>query len=128
MILVDTSVIIDYSRGKDAKLMALLPTVSPAVCGVIRAELLCGARNAAHRANLLTLLATFHQIPIPESIWEEVGDHLAALRMAGVTVPFADVVIATVAIANGIELWARDAQFALIQRVLPALKLFQETP
>ena len=40
----------------------------------------------------------------------------------------ADVVIATVAIENDIELWTRDAQFQLIQRVLPRLKLFQEPP
>ena len=43
------------------------------------------------------------------------------LRAAGISVPFQDVVIATVAIANGVELWTRDQQFALIQQVLPAL-------
>jgi predicted nucleic acid-binding protein len=128
VILVDTSVVIDYARGKDAKLTALLPTLSTALCGVVRAEMLCGARDAKHRANLLTLLATFRQLPIPESLWDMVGDHLAALRSAGVTVPFTDVVIATVAIENDIELWARDAQFGLIQNVIPALKLFCEPP
>jgi predicted nucleic acid-binding protein len=45
-----------------------------------------------------------------------------------VVVPFPDVVLATVAIANGIELWTRDKHFALIQGVLPALRLFQEPP
>ncbi len=29
MILVDTSVVIDYARGKDPKLIALLPTLLP---------------------------------------------------------------------------------------------------
>jgi predicted nucleic acid-binding protein len=38
------------------------------------------------------------------------------------------VAIATVAIANGIELWARDRHFPLIQSILPALRLFQEPP
>lgn len=61
-------------------------------------------------------------------MWDRVGDHLAALRSAGVTVPFADVVIATLAIENDIELWTRDRQFAIIQRVLPALRLFAEPP
>lgn len=88
--------------------------------------MLCGARNPAHRANLLTLAAVFQDLPIPESLWNVVGDHLALLRSAGVTVPFADVVIATVAIAHDVELWTRDSQFALIQKVLPTLKLFQE--
>lgn len=128
MILIDTSVVIEYARGKDAKLAALLPAVSGALCGVVRAELLCGARDPRHRASLLTLLAAFHQIPIDESIWDALGDNLAALRSAGVTVPFSDAIIATVAIANDLELWARDKQYTFIQNVLPALNLFHEPP
>ncbi len=37
MILVDASVVIDYVRGKDAKLRKLLPQQPVAVCGVTRA-------------------------------------------------------------------------------------------
>jgi predicted nucleic acid-binding protein len=76
----------------------------------------------------MTALGTYRQVPIPGALWDTVGDHLAALRAAGVTVPFPDVAIATVAIANGIELWARDRHFPLIQSILPALRLFQEPP
>ena len=47
---------------------------------------------------------------------------------AGVTVPFPDVVLVTLAIDSGVELWTRDKHFALMQTVLPALKLFQEPP
>lgn len=53
---------------------------------------------------------------------------LTPLRAAGVTVPFPDVVIAALAIANDVELWTRDAQFITIRGVLPQLKLFQEPP
>jgi predicted nucleic acid-binding protein len=83
MILVDTSVVIDYSRGKDAKLLSHLPTVSVAVCGIVSAELLCGARDSQHRADLLTLLSTFNQLAIADSIWNSVGDNLAVLRSKG---------------------------------------------
>ena len=38
------------------------------------------------------------------------------------------VVLATVAISNDIELWTRDTHFPMIQKVLPALKLFVEPP
>ena len=65
MILVDTSVVIDFARGKDAKLVAHLPTLPVAVCGLVRAELLCGTRDPKHRADLLTLLATFNHLAIP---------------------------------------------------------------
>jgi predicted nucleic acid-binding protein len=43
-----------------------------------------------------------------------------------VIVPFPDVLLATVAIENGLELWTDDSHFLHIQRVLPALRLFQE--
>jgi len=128
VILIDTTVVIDYARGKDVKLVALLPTLAVAICGVVRAELLCGARDPRHRAILSTLLATFHQVPIPESLWDIVGDNLAALRSNGITVPFPDVVIATIAIENDLELWTRDTHFPMMQNVLPKLKLFVEPP
>jgi predicted nucleic acid-binding protein len=57
-----------------------------------------------------------------------IGDHLAVLRAGGVTIPFPDAVIASVAITNGMELWARDPHFSLAQRLLPSLNLFQEPP
>ena len=128
MILIDTSVLIDYVRGKDAKLLALLPKHPVAVCGIVRAELLCGALNAGHRASLHALLATFNQVTIPDSLWDSVGDHLAELRRNGLTIPFADSVIVSLGIALGIEVWSRDKHFPAIQVVLPAFKLFQEPP
>lgn len=128
MILTDTSVLIDYTRGTDAKLLAFLPTVPVVVCGVVRAEVIAGARNAAHRANLIAILAPFPVLPIPDPLWDTVGDDMNALRAGGVTVSFQDTVIATVAIANDIELWTRDGHFALVRRVLTQLKLFAEPP
>jgi predicted nucleic acid-binding protein len=56
------------------------------------------------------------------------GSNLATWRAAGITVPFADATIASVAIANNVELWTRDRHFANMQAVVPALKLFQEPP
>jgi predicted nucleic acid-binding protein len=128
MILVDSSVVIDYLRTGDPKIPAVSRANGAAVCGVTRAEILHGARGSKDRQRLLTVLNAFGQVPTPDSLWDDVGDNLAALRAAGVTVPFQDVVIATVAIANDIELWTRDNQFTLIQRVLPRLRLFQEPP
>ena len=128
MILVDTSVIIDYIRGHDAKLVARLPTLPVAVCGIIRAELLHGARGPKHRTDLLTLLATFNHLAIPDSLWDHVGDNLATLRANGITVPFPDVVIATLGIDCNMEVWARDFHYSAMQPILSALKLYQEPP
>ncbi len=93
-----------------------------------RAEVLHGARNAADRQNLLTVLSTFQQLSIPDPVWDAVGDCLAALRAGGVTLPFQDAVLAVLAMHFGIEVWTRDKQFLLIQRAFPSLKLFQEPP
>jgi predicted nucleic acid-binding protein len=57
-----------------------------------------------------------------------VGDNLAVLRAAGVTVPFTDAALATLALSLDIELWARDKHFPVIRKVLPQLKLFPEPP
>ncbi|MFL5342286.1 MAG: PIN domain-containing protein [Gemmataceae bacterium] len=128
MILIDTSVVIDYLRSGDPRLLALFQVHDAAICGVTRAEVLWGTRSTAHQQDLLDTLDSFIQVLIPESLWDAVGGNLAALRSRGVTVPFQDVVIATVAVANDIELWTRDNQFRLIQGVLPQLRLFQEPP
>lgn len=128
MILVDTSVVIDLSRGKDAKLIALLPSLPTAICGITRAEVLHGARSAQHRLDLITLLAPFQQFSIPDLLWDEVGDSLANLRRQGISAPFQDVTIAVTGIFHGVEVWTRDKQFQRIQTVLSQLKLFQEPP
>jgi predicted nucleic acid-binding protein len=128
MILVDTSVIIGYLKNPDPKVLGLFQTHQAAVCGITRAEVLHGARNPADRQRLLDQLNIFAQVAIPGATWDAVGDALAALRAAGVTVPFADVVLACVAIASGVEFWTRDQHFSLVQAVLPQLRLFQEPP
>jgi predicted nucleic acid-binding protein len=53
---------------------------------------------------------------------------LAILRASGLTVPFNDAAIATVAISLDMEVWARDKHFGNIQGLIPKLKLFQEPP
>ena len=42
MILADTSVVIDHVKGRDAKLIALIPTLTVVVCGISRADLWTG--------------------------------------------------------------------------------------
>jgi len=128
MILVDANVLIGYLKKPDPKVLGLFQTHQAAVCGITRAEVLHGARNAADRQRLLNQLNILAQVTIPHSTWDAVGDALAALRASGLTIPFPDVVLACVAIEYGIELWTRDQHFSLMQPVLPHLMLFQEPP
>lgn len=126
MMLLDTSVVIDLFRAQNDRILDVILEQDVAVCGITRAEVLHGARDASHRVKLMAALDLFQSVALPEAIWDQVGDNLAALRASGITVPLADAIIATLAITNDIELWARDQHFLLIRQVLPALKLFQE--
>lgn len=128
MILTDTSVIIDYARGKDAKLLTVLPTLPVAICGLVRAEVLCGVKSPQQRSSLVALLDSFSQLGFAEPLWDTLGDNLALLRSTGLTVPFQDVIVTTLGLHLDIEVWSRDKHFPEIQKRLPALKLFQEPP
>jgi predicted nucleic acid-binding protein len=128
MILADTSVVIAYERTPTLRLRTLIAVHSAAVCGVSVAELFAGCRSPTDWQRSSAILADFQSMPIPDVLWGVIGRHHSALRAAGVTVQMTDTIIATVAIANGLELWTYDAHFVRIAAVLPALRLFQEPP
>jgi predicted nucleic acid-binding protein len=99
-----------------------------AICGVTRAEILAGARNPADLDRIASSLDALEQVAIVEEVWDLLGRNLSLLRSAGVTVPLADAMIATLAIENDLELWTRDAHFVRIQGILTGLRLFQAEP
>ena len=99
MILADAGIVIAYLRGNDTKLVRLADTLPLAVCGVTQAEVLHGVRSPAERIDTVALLDSFLQVATPEAIWDASGDNLAMLRAAGVSVPFPDAILATLAIA-----------------------------
>lgn len=128
MTLLDASILVDFLRTKDTQLLAQMQAVSGAVCGVTRAEILSGARGLKDRANLAVILDSFQQVSIPNAMWDTIGDLQSQLRSGGLTVPLADAVVAAVALALDAEAWARDAHFPNMQKILPALKLYVESP
>jgi hypothetical protein len=124
MILLDTSVIIDYWRKQKPEVALILDGPDVRVCGIVLAELLHGARTPAEIVATEEAVGDFDDIGIPETVWPAVGRNLCALRRAGLSLPFQDVVLATLAILNGMELWSSDGHYLEIQKVLPALRLF----
>jgi len=128
MILVDSSVIIDFFKTQDPRMLQLMIQHQAAVCGIVRAECLTGEKKPHNRRAIVTALDTFTQLSFPESLWDSVGLQRTILQAGGVTLPFNDVAIATLALHYDIELWTRDKQFQLMQNVLTKLKLFQEPP
>lgn len=128
MILVDTSVLVEYLRTANPVIRQVLQDQPAVISGIIRAEILHGARSDADYRRLITMLDGFPRADLDITDWDDVGRHLASLRRVGLTVPFQDAAIATLAIRDGLDLWAYDAHFPLIQKSLPALRLFVEPP
>lgn len=128
MISVDANILIGFTRTSDPAVGAILKRPDAGVCGVTRAEILHGARNPANAATLTAALDALVQVPTPEAIWGPLGANLAALRRAGIGVPFQDARLATVAIHHDAEVWSSDAHFVMMRAVLPALRLFVPPP
>ena len=96
-----------------------------AVCGVVRAELLHGAVSAKDFANITTMLEAFDEFNLEIPDWQILGDNLYNLRKKGISVPFSDAIIATIALKHGIPIWTGDRHFLLIQSVLTGLNIYQ---
>lgn len=126
MLLVDSGIVIAYLRTREARLQELLQTRQAAVTGVVRAEVMAGAKDPADDADTELALNALGQVDFPHALWDDVGRNRGKLFAAGLSIPFNDVVLATLAIHLDIDLWSRDRHFPMIQAVLPALKLFRE--
>lgn len=127
MILVDTSVLVDYFRGKDTLAVRRLDALEadevdfgiPLPCVQ---EILQGARNEAEWKRLRTLLIV-QEIVAPEDPLEA---HLGAARIyfdcrrKGLTVRSSlDCLIAQIALERGDELLHDDNDFEAIRKVRP---------
>src|SRR5438874_9552923 len=126
MILADTTLAVDYLRSPTPRLVQLIKDNDAAICGGTVAEIYAGARAPGDFKKFDKALSLFRRLAIPQKMWPSLGRNLAQLSAKGLTVPFPDALIATVAIENDVELWHRDRHFPMIQQVLPRLKFFQE--
>lgn len=73
VILVDTNVIIDFGRNPSEALKKIFIEEKVAICGIIKAELMHGARSEKDLHTISEALADFEYISLDESIWDEVG-------------------------------------------------------
>lgn len=89
----------------------------------MKSELLHGAYSDKNLNEMALELNLLTEVNIKESQWEEFGRFLYKLRINGLAVPYADALIAFIAIVNNLELMTRDRHFKLIQVVSPELRL-----
>ena len=118
MVLVDSSVWIEALRRSGrlevkVALEALLEEYEAGWCTPVRLEVLGGSRREERRA----LGGYFAVIPYRacrEPDWDEAVALAWKLRDRGLTVPWLDVLIATLAIRDGVRLYALDDHFRTI--------------
>jgi len=125
-LLVDTSVWVDYLRGREPVLVdrldGYLDHESVLMCGPVIAELLAGT-DPDDREELWLALGSLPWVDLDRAAWRRVGDTAGELRRRGTAVPLTDVAIAVAAEVAEAELWTRDGDFERIREVLPKLEL-----
>ena len=125
-LLPDTSVWVDYLRGRDALTVAELgrhlERESVLICGPVIAELLAGTASG-QQDELWLAIGSLPWAAIDQPAWRSIGEIASKLRRAGISVPLTDVAIAVAAARAEAELWTRDEDFERIQTVLPDLEL-----
>ena len=117
MILIDSSVWVDYFNGQDtpqtAKLDALLGVEPLAIGDLILTEVLQGFRldkDFARAKDLLLSLTVFEMLGVDNAIRS--AEYYRALRKRGITIrKTADVIIATFCIEEGHSLLFSDKDF-----------------
>ena len=80
MILVDSNVLIDYYRNRKSELAKKIDSLSIAICGVVKSEVLHGAKTNNEINNILASFGTFDLLHTDEYDFEGVGFMLQTLR------------------------------------------------
>ncbi|HEU0020137.1 MAG TPA: PIN domain-containing protein [Dehalococcoidia bacterium] len=123
--LVDTSIwleVLPPGRGSDelrGRIDELLAADMVATMGMVKLELLGGARSLEEWQRLDELLSALHPLPVTEVNWQDAARMGFQLRRQGISVPFTDLLIAAVATAAPAILVHRDRHFDFIAAHLP---------
>lgn len=120
MVLVDTSVFVDFFHGKKTPktkqlIQLLTDEENIAICGLIYQEVLQGVKSDKDFRHIKSILDEFIHLPCLDEDYLESAMLYRRLRKKGVTIRKSiDVTIATIAIENNVPLLENDADFRRI--------------
>jgi tRNA(fMet)-specific endonuclease VapC len=113
--LLDTNVCIAYLEGRDTRVREQLLGTAPdrvALCSIVKAELLYGARNSGrvehNLARLAVFFASLRSLPFDDEAAARYGSLRAQVRREGRPVGANDMLIAAIALAADATLVTRD--------------------
>ena len=125
MILVDTSVWIDFFAGLDrphvAKLEQLIvDNQDLALCGIVLTEILQGIVDDTAYDRVRDYLRPLVMLPMPERVFVRAAEVYRALRKRGITIRKTnDCLIAAAALEYGCRMLHHDKDFASIEAHFP---------
>jgi predicted nucleic acid-binding protein len=122
MVIVDSSIWIEAARrsgdiGAKVALECLLGEYEAVLCAPVRLEVLGGARKEERHE----MDAGFQSIPflhVLDKDWLAALKHAWAVRDRGISVPWNDLLIATLAVRTGFRVFARDKHFEAMAPIL----------
>jgi len=121
MPLIDTSAWVEYLRNSDSVTcneVDRLLNFEPALCDAIRMELLAGARDEQHVAQLEKFLARTTVIKTESIDYDNAASIYRACRRLGLTIrTHIDCLIAAIAIRTDTDLLHNDSDFDAIAQV-----------
>lgn len=128
MVLVDSSIWIEAAR-RDGDLSAkvglesLLAEYEAVLCAPVRLEVLGGARKN-ERERLEHGFSCLPYLQVLDKDWRTAVENAWTLRDAGLSVPWNDVLIATLAVRSAMRVYAKDKHFVAMAPIL-GLQLYE---
>jgi len=128
-VLIDTSAWIDFFQDESspygAVVDALLKEDLACTTGLVKAEIIPGAKN---RKEFNQLKDCFDALPLladPVEMWDEIINAQRKLKQKGVNgAGIPDLIIAVTAMANNAEVFSKDHHFDLMEKIL-GLEVFK---
>ena len=122
MVIIDTSAWVEFFRrdGDPRVKMAvkgLLDAFEGALCGPVVMEFLGGAREHERR-KIEAWFALVPYVRTDHKLWKKAAENFAKLRAAGFSVAWNDILIATITIESGLQVYARDKHFPQMSETL----------
>jgi tRNA(fMet)-specific endonuclease VapC len=126
-IIVDTSVWIEFFRSGDSPntlhLKRLLREERVILQGLVLAEVIQGIKTQKESGIVKRALQKLPYIEMTREVWEKAGEISASLLRKGITIPLSDVIVASCAVSEDMEVFTLDSHY----KKIPGLKLHRHT-
>ena len=126
-VLVDTSILVEYFRGKNLEIIDLVKELiinhRIVLCGIVFSELLAGVRTRNDQELIEQAIDALDYAEVSRSNWIMAGEMASKLRKHGIKVPMTDLILAAIAIENSYELLTKDSHFDKIPELKRLLQL-----